>query len=44
VTNYFAGDIAVEKAHGRKGECNMGGEAAWGQEERSVEGSLKVTE
>jgi hypothetical protein len=25
VTNYFAGDIAVEKAHGRKGECNMEG-------------------
>ena len=24
VADNFAGDITVEKAHGRKGECNMG--------------------
>jgi hypothetical protein len=24
VPNYFAGDIAVKKTHGQKGECNMG--------------------
>ena len=27
VTDNFAGDIAIEKTHGEKGECNMEGDS-----------------
>ena len=41
VANDFAGDIAVEKTHGQKGECNMeGGGGEVGQDAGGEEGPI----